>query len=285
MADVIHRAYQLDKMRLMPFSVCIFGVISHVFLFIAFIKDPLKCFKNSGTYLVENLAVSDFLTCCIAPFLLYFTNKWYWIYIQFITHATVSASLYTIASISIDRFLIVVYPLKHRVFLKGKVIAAWLACLWLFCCAIPVKISIPSKRGNPAIATSTVLVQIAPILFSSVMYAVTYNKLKKQSRNLALENISHRQQQARILREKQFLRTIILIACIAFACIVPSAIDFIYRLFQNLSNENQDEQALRGVFFGIFYLNYAINPLVYVLRLPNYRKTFYLLYCCNATRW
>ena len=128
----------------------------------------------------------------------------------------------------------------------------------------------------------TVLVQVAPILFSSMMYALTYYKLKKQSRNLALENISDRQQQTRILKEERLLRTITLIACIAFACIVSSAIDFIYRLFQNLSGENQDKQAMKRVFFGIFYLNYAINPLVYVLPLSNYRKTFYLLYCNKA---
>ena len=37
----------------------IFGAVSNVLLLVAFIKDPLKCFRNPGTYLVMNLSVSD----------------------------------------------------------------------------------------------------------------------------------------------------------------------------------------------------------------------------------
>ncbi len=39
----------------------------NVLLLVAFLKDPLKCFRNSGTHLVMNLAVSDCLTCLFAP--------------------------------------------------------------------------------------------------------------------------------------------------------------------------------------------------------------------------
>ena len=37
------------------------GVVSHLLLFICLLKDPLKCFGNSATYLVANLALSDFI--------------------------------------------------------------------------------------------------------------------------------------------------------------------------------------------------------------------------------
>ena len=130
-------------MSLLPSSICIFGVISHLFLFIAFIKDPLKCFKNSGTYLVANLAVSDFLICFLAPFLHHFTDQWqwYWIYMQLVIQVTTTVSLYTIASISLDRFLTVVYPLKHCVFMKGKVIVSLMVGIWIICGAFLVTVS------------------------------------------------------------------------------------------------------------------------------------------------
>jgi hypothetical protein len=45
------------------YVICAFGAISQVFLIVAFIKDPLKCFRNPATYLIVTLAVSDFLAC------------------------------------------------------------------------------------------------------------------------------------------------------------------------------------------------------------------------------
>ena len=50
--------------------VVIMGAASNVLLLVAFIKDPLKCFRNSGTYLVMNLSVSDCLACLFLPFYL-----------------------------------------------------------------------------------------------------------------------------------------------------------------------------------------------------------------------
>ena len=168
--------------------------------------------------------------------------------------------------------------------MRGKIIVAWLAGIWLICCAFSAKIYDPSKRSNTAVAASTISVGVAPILFSSVMYTLTYHELKKQSRNLALESISNRQHEAKILKEKRFLRTIILVACIAVACIVPSTVEFNYRVFHKSFKDNQKDLVVRGIFFGIFYFNYAVNPLLYGLRLPNYRKTFYLLYCWKVTQ-
>ena len=48
--------------------VCILGVVSNALLLVAFIKDHLKCFRNSGTYLVMNLSVSDCLSIMPAVF-------------------------------------------------------------------------------------------------------------------------------------------------------------------------------------------------------------------------
>lgn len=39
------------------------GVVLHVLLFYAFLKDPLKCFKNFKMSFVINLGISDFLVC------------------------------------------------------------------------------------------------------------------------------------------------------------------------------------------------------------------------------
>ena len=72
-----------------------------------------------------NLTVSDcLLTCLFAPsfLVMYVLPGWHWIFKIFgLWFGTVS--LVSIASISIDRFLLVTlltYPIKHHIFMKGE---------------------------------------------------------------------------------------------------------------------------------------------------------------------
>jgi hypothetical protein len=192
-------------------------------------------------------------------------------------------SLITIASISVDRFLMVVYPLKYRVLMKGNVVILLLTCIWLIGFVFPAKILLSITITNNKDQILMNLQEVVCIIFASIMYGFTYFKLTKQSKNIALENVPNRQQQARVMRDKRFLRTIIVIACIAFACIVPTSVFYHYAVPQKLITGDAVVRILNTITTCTFYVNYAVNPLVYVLRLPNYRKTFYLLYCRKTT--
>jgi hypothetical protein len=278
MEDNNLNAFQLGNISIPAHAICIFGVISQVLLIIALIKDPLKCFKNSGTYFVENLAVSDLFTCLLAPFTCCVPTKWYW-QIHSTLFAITSVSVLTLASISLDRFLMVVYPLKHRVLMTGRIIIVWLACIWLLSSVYPIQIYL----GDDMDLFKMYLLGGVVILFTGAMYGFTYYKLKKQSKNFARENVSARQLEARVMKEKRFLRTITLIACITVACLLPASTFYHYAVHKKLFIDGLAARILNGTFTGIFYVNFAVNPLVYVLRLPNYRKTFYLVYCCKRT--
>ena len=99
--------------------VGILEVVSNVLLLVAFYKDPLKCFRNSGTYLVMNLSVSDCLMCLL--WLL--SNKTGRIssnlILLFFFHWVGGVSFISIASISIDHFLMIASPIKHRILMNG----------------------------------------------------------------------------------------------------------------------------------------------------------------------
>ena len=272
----------LGFMIIVLYVICAFGAISQVFLIVAFIKDPLKCFRNPATYLIVTLAVSDFLACLGTPFICW-AKKWYCMALQFAMWSGIEVSLITIASISVDRFLMVVYPLKYRVLMKGNVVILLLTCIWLIGFVFPAKILLSITITNDMDQLLMNLQEVVCIIFASIMYGFTYFKLTKQSKNIALENVPNRQQQARVMRDKRFLRTIIVIACIAFACIVPTSVFYHYAVPQKLITGDAVVRILNTITTCIFYVNYAVNPLVYVLRLPNYRKTFYLLYCRKTT--
>ena len=260
--------------------ICTLGVVSNVLLIVAFIKDPLKCFRNSGTYLVMNLSVSDCLMCLISlsfnitprvtlcPIFYFFV---YWIG---------SASFVSITSISIDRFFMVVCPIKHRILMKDKFMILWIAGIWIMNCVIPLFKMLwdgGETIGRQALLTVSVIV----IILSAVMYSSIYYKLKRQPRNVALQNSTEtRAQEIRILKEKRFLKTIIIIACAAFVSTLPY---LVIDLLNGYLHFNNVFAILYTVSVSIFYINFAVNPLIYILRLPSYRKTFYLLYCRRGT--
>ena len=251
-----------------------FGVISNVLLLVAFIKDPLKCFRNSGTYLVMNLSVSDCITSLLCLLSQIAPRTFSYPILSFFIFWIGGVSLVSITSISIDRFLMVAYPIKHHILVSGKVMILWISGTWIANFAASIFILFPDIRDSSVsqvLCTSSVIL----IILSAVMYASTYYKLKKQSRNLALQSSTERRaQEIRILKEKRFLKTIIIIACVAFVCTLPFLLLFLFYEYQIVALT-----VPYTVCISMFLSNFAVNPLIYIIRLPNYRKTFYLLYC------
>ena len=261
--------------------ISMIGIISNMLLLVAFIKVPLKCFRNSATYLVMNLSVCDCLSCLLGPLfhasVLTTDNSTGWRFIY--THIAFwfgIASIVTITSISIDRFLMIAYPLKHRILVERKAMFVWLTIIWIVSLSILVVNTLSGTlevgKSQDAIAE---IICATIVIFSAVMYASTYYKLKKQSRNIALQNsIKCRAQEKRNLKEKHFLKTIVLIACISLVWTVPALILFQFYIAKN--------HVIGSMAYGIVYINFAVNPFIYIARFPNYRKTFHLVYCSRA---
>ena len=262
----------------------IFGLTSNGLLLLALFKDPLKCFRNSATYFVINLSVSDCLTC-IFSLIFYITSinivKLRYETFQLLVQFCGCASIISTPTIAIDRLLMIVYPIKHRVFMRGKAVITWIMAIWFVSCAVTVTTCIFCSLGKDGKGVYTFWAFI--IVVSTVVYASTYYMLKKQSRNIAVQTSNDtRAQRMRILKEKQFLRTIIIIACIAVIFVFPSMMFFQTSIFLNLNTRKLSATIVTKIFVCVFAINFAVNPLIYVLRLPNYRKTFFLLYC---RRW
>lgn len=261
------------------YFICLLGIISHILLFLAFIKDPLKCFRNTGIYLVGNLAFSDFLSCLFGPVAIS-ARKQSGLVVNITTTLT-CVSVVTIFSISVDRYIMIRHPLQHRLFTSAKIMASWVVLIWLLGLVYLLKGYIFGFKTHDEIIKNCFLAW--SIVLTGLLYMGTYYALNKQSKSISVQNstnkIASRHQEMRIQKEQRFLKTIILIASIAFLCLVPSFAIYQVSLSRGLwEKENAEFHLLMGIFASIFYLNFAVNPLIYVLRLPNYRKTFYQLY-------
>ena len=115
------------------FTLCA-GVVSHLLLFICWIKDPMKCFRNSATYLVTNLALADFMACTVGLIRINASQEFSTVF--YISNTVQLASLFSMLSIAIDRYLLTVHPFNHRVLLNerriyGAVLVALKYCAWI----------------------------------------------------------------------------------------------------------------------------------------------------------
>ncbi len=114
----------------------------------------------------------------------------------------------------------------------------------------------------------------------------TFKHLRKQSKSLSqLQNnhsVEHRAQQVRILNERRLLKTIVIICCVALVTILPNAIFNQVMQSEGHQEENESGYSLVDIIlYGIWIVNFIINPVLYLWRLPKYRKTFCIIYCCR----
>ena len=261
----------------------VFGVVLHVLLLIAFIKDPLKCFRNSATYLVANLAVSDLIISLCGPIYISFTH----LGLASTYGTALGVSLPAIASIAADRYLMVTYPFKHHYLMSGKKIIIWITYIWILAAfrAVTQAVIWP---WNVYSFTIDIYLGVAIVLLTGILFVLISMSLKKQARNLALDDASgsNRGQATRMLKGKQFVRTILLISCVAFIGIVPYSIAYyVLRRRGMLDKETLALDIFMCFLTALFFLTFASNPLIYFLRLPKYRKSFYLLYWRRHSNW
>ena len=242
------------------------GVVSHLLLFICWIKDPLKCFRNSATYLVTNLALADFMACTVGLIRMKFSQEFSTVF--YISNTALLVSLFSILSIAIDRYLLTVHPFKHRVLLNGRRICIWIASIWLLSFCPLVKDLTLGPNETDTIIYNAMYFIIAMV--SSLIYAVTYFSLKKHGRDISQQN----QSRDRALRE--FVKTIIIVAFIQILTLVPA---YIAVMVTGCSKSSSALPSLRFIVFQMYCLNFAINPFLYIWRLRNYRQTFRLLIC------
>ena len=251
------------------FIIASLGTTSNVLLLIAFVKDPLKCFRNSATYLVMNLSVSDTLACIFLPIATLiipgFTTAF---------HCFLPGSRLTMTSISFDRYFVVAYPLKYRVLFTRKVTVVWLTCIWLASPIAPILQLFYGSEINEMFILDCFGSLVVLVL--STVNLSTYLKLKKHSKNIALQNSTEsRAQEIRTLQQKRFLKTFLLTECIAIICIVPFGICYQLSAFCNLCKASEIVELI-SIF--MFHINFAVNPLIYVTCLPKYRRSLHCVY-------
>ena len=159
--------------------MCSVGIVANLMLLIAFVKNPLKCFRNSATYLVGNLALSDLFCNVLFMVNISLSSEHEIAYPLF--NISFYSSMWTIFSIALDRFLMITYPFKHRILMSDKKMGVWIVIIWFLSCIHPLKmIFVPDKFDSMAkLGAGSVL-----IILTGLLYSRTYFTLRKQNRSM-----------------------------------------------------------------------------------------------------
>ena len=197
----------------------VIGLLSNSLLLLGLIKDPLKCFRNSSSYFVTNLCVSDILTSLAITFWRNSCIDGVRVYIFFRVPLYISFS--SILTMAFDRYMSCCHPLKYKIFITKKFTKCLILLKWLFY----IVESIFELFYEKWFFYTKYIVGICIVLSSVIMYAKAAYVLKKNSRYLRsiMDQPSSvvRHQEVRLLNEKRFLSTIFMVSCFSVATFCP----------------------------------------------------------------
>jgi hypothetical protein len=263
-------------------SILSLGVIANILLILAHWKDPLRVFKNTTSLFVRNIAVIDIAVAILWIIRIALTllgKKHETISLIWLAFTTMSP--FAFLCFAIERFLSVAFPLWYRVRGTIQICRKVLCGKWIAHTAIFVlTYFILNKKDRRKFMLWYVIVLFLAV---NIFYLATYVALRRQRNALRnrqdISEGSLTAMKARQKQEKRFLVTIAIVCFILTIVYVPLlGMATITVLLRDVLNVKRTEEVF-SVLFVLLSVNFLINPIIYLLRLPKYRKTFKELYC------
>ena len=269
-------------------GMCLFTIPGNLLVVLAIFIDPNKDLKSPFNYFVANLAIADLLVGLVVdPVSVAFhvsegVAKKYLtdlVFIHLPYFATCTASVLSLAALTVDRFFAITSPLSYRTKLNPKRAAFVAAGIWVFSLSFPFIYLVTGYLTYALVFAHTVI--IATFLIMLLTYLKIFRVFKDQvkqwdslDQTINEDNLAKRQA---VRWEQKVTKTLILIF---LACYLPSCI-CIY--ITNLCSSCSCTLIhwARDVPFVLILTNSGVNPFVYAWRFDNFRKAFVKLLWCR----
>ena len=237
--------------------------------------------RKRSTYLIMNLTVADLLIAAVSgPEALWFlkTEKRPGHGLRAL-HLIISdmcwiASLGNLVLVSLERLHAILYPFRHYC-LVGKriyykiIIFSWLAALTLAC---GLKIS----RMNDASLANRYLWIIYVFLTLIVLttsYVIITSKFIRKPRVQQLGSI--------MSAEWKLSATVLIVSAASTLTLLPWVI--ITCISISSDSHSWTEVTTLNIGLAFYYLNSILNPVLYAIRLPEFRRALKELFCKNTS--
>lgn len=189
------------------------------------------------------------------------------------------ASILALVLIALERVHAVIYPFKHQA-LSTRTYAASFVASWLLSLFAALLSQLLTGTSRELFTITGYFVGLLLALIIVISYSAVLVKVRKQNKQM-----QQRQQQSTIRqkREAKLAKTLFIVTGLCLVCWVPFIVN---HLLHHISITHEINP---NVFYGSLlaqFSNSFLNPIVYVLRLKEFRDSFIKLACktpCNCT--
>ncbi|XP_038067425.1 neuromedin-U receptor 2-like [Patiria miniata] len=288
------------------------GVLGN--LLVCFVILRVKFLHNMTNYLLVNLAVADMLSCLIA-FTFYFASFLKYnpasfggrllycrlLISDFLPWAVIYASAYNLCLVTLERYVAIVHPLQYARKLTAKRMTTLIALVWTmsFLISIPFIFDIePAKESETACSEITYPNHAFPILLSVLSFFMGYLlpitlmswayykiqvNLKRQAKALNLQHARAAAYDLVIARQ----RLVSMLTIVLGALIILWTVCYIAILLCLHPTDkgpfpfcgSESYRYIREISNIPFYLNSAINPIIYEFKYKKFRQGLRVTLC------
>ena len=258
-----------------------FIVVGNLLTIVLFAVD--KRLRKKSLFLVINMAFADLLLGAVSMLLYIYMELGDWFYqwtgstntrliyrlFRIADNVAIVASLLSATFISCERFYAIYRPFKHRT-LTVRTYGIIIFTLWALAALDTGLVYLPDL-GNYSLYMWSSLGSMSTIIICGCNIAI-WIKFQHGS-------VAGSQQQNRDLQNKRLTKTLVLVSFLALFCWLPFIIVF------SVSSLNQDFVIPWRYIVVISFVNYSnsfVSPVVYALRIPEFRQALAL--CCPLRR-
>lgn len=265
-------------------------VPGNMMVILAVLVDPNKNLRSPFTFLIANLAVTDLIVGFLVEPLsinthyreargLSISMSWF---SQSVYFLCCTASLLSLAALTVDRYLAITKPLWYRANTNYRRVGLTAATVWFLSgCFTSLFFFVGFVTYAFAFANITMFCTLFIFIFS---YVRIFQYAKRQIANISSltdgQSEHNKARQRAIEMENNFTKTYLIMLGVFLSCYLPSCI-MIYLM--NLCHSCSCELIhwLRDFHFVFITINSLINPFLYAFRLPNFKSAVVRMLHCT----
>ncbi|XP_072348124.1 galanin receptor 2b-like [Scyliorhinus torazame] len=276
--------------------IFLLGIVGNGLVLAVLLRNGRMSYNTTNLFIL-NLSIADlfFIIFCV-PFQATIYTLDGWLFgtfickvVHFVIYLTMYASSFTLASVSVDRYLAIRYPLKSRDLRTARNATAAIAVIWALSIilagpylsyyqivhfrGIPVCVPIWEDRKRKIMDVSSfVFGFLIPVTILSLAYTRTIKHLWTSVNPIGTISESKK-------AKRKVTKMIIIVAVLFCLCWLPHHVVILCFWFGYFPF-NKATYALRLVSHCLSYANSCLNPIVYALISKHFRKRFKQVFTC-----
>ncbi|XP_046859727.1 cannabinoid receptor 1-like isoform X1 [Xenia sp. Carnegie-2017] len=260
------------------------GVLTNGLLIVVIVKDPLNKLRRGPWITILSLSIAD-ITASLSQFMIVGLGRLFEVKpseavilsVLFFWMFGAAGSFFHLTSLTWQTYIIAKYPIRSQQMLSTRKIYKLCATVWLIaiCIAFGELTSMYTKKNEQLMYTYITVYAVLEIaVLLQIILKCFILKVVLQSRQDTKVNAEqHNTKHLEIVKAIIVLNVLLVVTALPF--FVAKQVEFIHRL-----GKLQGELAERFSYYykPVAMMNFAVNPIVYALRLPDYRNSMKALF-------